>query len=130
MKNELDIQLNSYYNEISSSVNCSKEEKKRFLGEIKKDIEDFMFSNPQSDMEQIISVFGTPVEIAESFEPGRIKADNKKSILKMILAAVIIALFFYLAFIVISLIDVHTEAHGYFSEGVLQIYGFIKEISI
>lgn len=125
MNDELKLQLRDYYKEISSSLRCTKKENEKLLCEIKNDVEDFVENNPGADFEAVVNVFGTPLEIAESAVSDASPKTGVKGILKLIAAAVIIALFFYIAFIVISLIDVHTEAHGYFSEGILNIYNVI-----
>lgn len=116
-------QLKSYYKEISSALICSAKQKKAFMNELKSDIDEYLAACPQADMDKIKAEFGTAQEIASSFLTGSDTAEIKKKldIRKLILIAVVIALVIYLAFVVISLIDVHTEAHGYIEEGIMMI---------
>ncbi len=126
MNKSLICQLDSYYKEITDYLICSKKEKSSFIKELKTDIDEFILSFPEAAYEDIISTFGTPREIADSFislaktEDIRKRLDIRKLITGLLLAAFII----YLLFIIISLIDVHTESHGYFEEGFL----FIQKI--
>lgn len=116
-------QLKSYYKEISSALICSAKQKKAFMNELKSDIDEYLATCPQADMDKIKAEFGTAQEIASSFITGSDTAEIKRKldIRKLLIIAVIIALAIYLAFIVISLIDVHSEAHGYIQESVMMV---------
>lgn len=116
-------ELKSYYSEISNSLICSKKEKTAFMSQLKADISDYLAVTPDADIEKLQCEFGTPRQIGNSFTANSdAKAIKKKlDIKKCILVAILIALVIYLAFVVLSLIDVHTEAHGYMEEGIMMI---------
>ncbi len=123
MKKFFDSQLETYIKGVSDAVSCPYGRKKEFLRELRQVVSDFTETNPEASVEEIERQFGSPEEIAESFniEADMSKAKIRTDIRKIILYAVIIALVIWVAFVIISLIDVHTEAHGYFSEGLLSI---------
>ncbi len=123
MSNSYVSELNRYYREISCGLICSSGEKKKFLAELKGNVCDFLENNPDASFEDIRNTFGTPAEIAESFKQQTdITAIKKKmSVKKMLLCAVLAMVVVWLIFVVLSLIDVHTEARGYIEEGILLI---------
>lgn len=117
------IQLNAYYKEISSFAGLTEKQKKEFINELKSTVNEYAELNPDCTIDDIKAVFGTPEEIALSFiENGNFaKVKKKLDIKRAIVAAVITALIIWFAFAVISLIDVHLEAHGTLTEGMLLI---------
>lgn len=119
MKNE----LKAYYSAIEKNIICDRKQKSAFMAELKANIDEYLAAEGETDMEKIKAEFGTPEMIAASFLSGSDAAAIKKklNIRKIILIAIVIALAIYLAFVIISLIDVHTEAHGYMEEGIMMI---------
>ena len=117
------IQLNAYYKEISSFAGLTEKQKKEFINELKSTVNEYAELNPDCTIDDIKAVFGTPEEITLSFiENGNFaKVKKKLDIKRVIVAAVITALIIWFAFAVISLIDVHLEAHGTLTEGTLLI---------
>lgn len=126
----LNGQLNGYIRKVSDAVDCPYKKKKIFLDELRNGVGDFLELNPDASMEEIEKQFGSPLEIAESFisESDAFDGRIKKNIIKILLFAVIAALIIWAAFAVISLIDVHTEAHGYFTEGMLFVRSFSEGV--
>lgn len=128
MNKTIQDELKKYYKEIEDNLLCDRKQKKVFLTDIKSDIEDFLSANESPSIDGIIANFGTPTQIAESFltmqEVGSIK--KKMNLRRILLFAVTAVLFIYLAFVVISLIDVHTEAFGYFKETIACIRPILK----
>lgn len=120
LKNDLDL----YYKEISALVLCEKKKKAEILKSLKVEIADYLEASPDSDMDEIRAVFGSPEEIAAGFsaELSQNEIRKKLSIRKAVIAVLLFALLVWTIFAAISLIDVHTEAHGYFREGLLYIY--------
>lgn len=112
-----------YYSEIGSLMICDRKQKKAFMKELQEDINEFLVSNPQADMKEIYSVFGSPEAIADSFAQCSEAAQIKKKIdiKKWVIVFLALVFIIYLAFIVISLIDVHSEAHGYYEEGIMMM---------
>ena len=121
--NEARRWLRDYCADVSALLPCGRREKNALLRELRQNVEDYLADAPDAPPETLLSVFGTPEQIAESMlqtvQPAalRKKLTLKKAVLLALLAAVLI----YAAFVVVSLIDVHTEAHGYFTEGILRI---------
>ncbi len=120
--------LKAYYKEISSLMVCEGKLKKAFIKELKSAVNEYTELNPTCTIEDISAVFGTPEEIAFSFiENGSFtKVKKQLDVKRVIIAAVITALIIWFAFAVISLIDVHQEAHGTLTEGML-IISYVTE---
>ena len=119
VKNE----LKAYYSEIETLLVCDRKQKLTFMAELKANIDEYLAISPDSDIEKIKAEFGTPEVIAESFLSNSNAAVIKKKldIKKCILIAIAIVLAVYVAFVIISLVDVHTEAHGHMKEGIMMI---------
>lgn len=119
LKNELKL----YYSEIEKLLVCDRKQKSSFMAELKANIDEYLAISPDSDIEKIKAEFGTPEVIAESFLSNSNAAVIKKKldIKKCILIALVVALAVYIAFVIASLIDVHTEAHGHIEEGIMMI---------
>ncbi len=119
VKNE----LKTYYSEIEKNLICERKQKAAFMAELKSNIDEYLSGDTAATLENIIEVFGAPEEIALSFmENTQAQVIRKKiDIKKYILISIAAALLIYLAFVVISLIDVHTESHGYIEEGIMMI---------
>lgn len=128
MKKTTDYELKEYYTRISACVLCDRKQKKAFLKELQSSIEEFRFNNPQASLSDIEAFFGSPEQIAASFTDNTdsVRLKKRLSVKKIVLLAILLVLLIYFAFIVISLIDVHTEAHGYFQEGILTVVGVLK----
>lgn len=116
-------ELRTYFSQVSKAVVCGSKQKKDFLKQLKSDVEAFLSENPDITIKEIENCFGTPEKIATSFidNTNSARLKDKLSLKKLIIVAVAIALLGYIAFVVISLIDVHSEAHGYFEEGIMMI---------
>ncbi len=116
-----DSLLNGYISSVSSQLVCSPKLKKAFLSELRADVSAYLSQEENPTREKIECIFGSPEMIASSFisHSDSTEIRKKTSLKKIITVAVIVALIIYLAFVVISLIDVHTEAHGYFEEGIV-----------
>ena len=113
--------LNEYISSVSSHIVCPPVRKKDFLNQLGAEVEAYIDENENATPVDIENVFGTPESIAASFimNTDSTKLKKKISLKRLIAAAVITVLLIYLAFVVISLIDVHFEAHGYMEEGII-----------
>lgn len=120
-------ELKEYYREIEKLLVCDRKQKTAFMAELQANIDEYIAGAGETDMESIKAEFGTPEVIAESFlsNSNVLTIKKKLDIKKCIIIAVVIALLIYLAFVIMSLIDVHTEAHGYMQEGIMMINTFI-----
>ncbi len=124
-----DIELKDYYLQIDRLTLCDRRRKKEFLCQLKENVEEFISDLPEATMQDVEKTFGTPEAIAESFTANTDGVQIRKQVKlkKVLVMAVIAALIIYALFVVISLIDVHTEAHGYFEEGFLTVGRIIKD---
>ena len=113
-------ELKRYIGEVKRSLVCKRHQKRAFLRELQQGVEEYLCSHPSADMASLESVFGTPRQISESFlDADGAAAVKRLRLRRWICAAVAVALLAYLAFIIVSLIDVHREAHGFSREGIL-----------
>lgn len=115
--------LKSYFSQISALLMCDRKTKHMLLRELRGNVTDWLAENEGAKPEDILSVFGTPEQIAESTLQGIPPAALKKkiSLTRAVMIALLLALLIWAAFAVAGLIDVHTEAHGYFEEGLLRL---------
>lgn len=122
MTDALKKELSGYYRQVEDLLLCDRKSKNAFLSDLKNDIDEFVQHEPDADFESILSAFGTPEEIAESFLKNADIASIKKkmNVKKILLFAVLAVVLVYVIFVVASFIDVNTEAHGYYEEGILQ----------
>ncbi len=128
MNRVTDKELKNYYSQIERLLFCDRKKKKEFLCQLKENVEDFLSDMPEATMEDIKKAFGTPESICGSFieNTDSVKIKKQIQLKKVLIISVIIALIIYALFVVASLIDVHTEAHGYFEEGFLAVSSIIK----
>lgn len=124
MNDALNKMLNAYYKEIEKNILCPKNKKTAFLKELKKEIGAFIESSPEADMTEIIAVFGSPEEIAQGFSADITGVEIKKriSLKRAVILFLLAVLLIWGIFALISFIDVHSEAHGYFTEELLYIF--------
>ena len=117
MQNE----LNAYYKQVDNLLLCDRKSKKAFMTELKNDIDEFVRQETNSDFNSILTTFGTPEEIAESFLKNSdiVSIKKKMNVKKMVLFSLLAIVLVYVIFVIASFIDVHTEAHGFFEEGIL-----------
>ncbi len=122
MNDSLQKELNGYCKQVEALLLCDRKNKKAFLAELKNDIDEFLQQEPEADFTDVLTAFGAPEEIAESFlKNADITSIKKKlNVKKIVLFTLLIAMVVYIIFVVASFIDVHTESHGYYEEGILQ----------
>lgn len=118
-----DSELRAYYKEIKNRLICSAHVKRRFLSLLRNEITGYLSEHPEAEIDEIALVFGSPRQIAESaaeeLSPEELR--SKTDLKKIVSAVLITALTIYAVFVCASLIDVHTEAHGYEENGIVII---------
>lgn len=116
-------ELKAYFSDISKAIVCDRKKKKEFLGQLKNDVETYLAENGEATISQIEACFGSSESIAASFMENIGAERLKKSIdiRRAVIIALAAALVIYALFVVISLVDVHQEAHGYIEEGIMMI---------
>lgn len=122
-------ELKNYYSQISRLLLCGRKQKKDFLCQLEENVSEYLADTPDAAMEDIEKAFGTPESIGDSFtvNTDSLRLRKQIQIKKLLIVAVIVALIIYALFVLLSLIDVHTEAHGYFEEGFLAVSYMIKD---
>ena len=60
-------ELTNYIRSIQKNMNCSSENKKRFLEELESDIREDIQKNPDMSYKDIISKYGSPENIAYTY---------------------------------------------------------------
>lgn len=123
MKNK---EAEKYLKEIKRKITVGGKRKSEFLSGLSERVYEFCETNDYR-VEELYSVFGSPDSIATEFLEAMPQSEIRKkmNIKRIVLFAILAVLLIYLAFIVISLIDVHQEAHGYYKEEILMITSFI-----
>lgn len=121
--------VKQYYADVSKALVCGKKEKRAVLSALKNDVAAYLNENTGVTRDSLLAVFGTPEEIAagamQTANPLTLK--KKLTFKRMLLVSLLIALLIWAAFAVISLIDVHNEAHGFTQEGILHIAALLRE---
>ena len=59
--------LKLYYRQIRNNLYCSKKRKKRLLDELKTNVEESLEENPNLTYGELLEIYGTPKEIADSY---------------------------------------------------------------
>ena len=121
MNDTLKKQLNEYFSNIESLLLCDRKSKKAFLTDLKNDVDEFILQEQNADFSCVLSAFGTPQEIAESFLKNTdiVQIKKRMNIRKLILFSLLAIVLVYLCFVIASFIDVHTESHGFYEEIIL-----------
>lgn|GEM_PF-5831405 len=100
-------ELRKYYREIKRNLNCSLKDKKRFMNDIKETINVYLYDNPNTNIDDIYNIYGSPTELKESF---LINFDYKDintriSVSKVIKRSIIFAFLLIIIFYVYLLVD-------------------------
>lgn len=119
--------INSYLSDVSKLLLCNKKEKKTILYALKEDAEEYSAGKESITRSELEVFLGTPESIAGSTDinTNAVFIKKKLSLKRVLLLAIIAALIIWAVFAIISLIDVHTEAHGYIEEGTLIVQNLI-----
>jgi len=107
--------IRQYYCDVESLLVCNPKTKRRFLGELRNDVQAFIKEHEGNvSMEDIQDFFGTPETIASGFLETLVSKDIKKAISwkKVLLIGIGLVILALALWIVISLIDGHLAATG------------------
>lgn len=108
-----------YLRQVRSWLPCSCKAKRKIIGEIKSNIDDFLTNNPDAQYTNLVARFGTPQEIAASYvnemDMGELLEGLKirKRIMKTIMIAAVIALLLWLGEIMAAHFQIMNTANGY-----------------
>lgn len=108
-------EINKYLRKVKSLIICDFATKRKFIGDLKNNILDYVETGSVKSIDDIHKQFGTPEDIAKAFFENAdiVKIKKKMSITRIILIAVIIALALWAGGIVTAVIDNHDQMTGY-----------------
>ena len=128
MKNNSTI-ARRYCRKISSWLPCPAKMKRIILGDIYENAHVFLEENPDADMAQLYSQFGTPQQMAASYVSDldmpkllrdlRLRKRIFSAVITAISAALIAALLLWAWGIERSIIETRNESDGYFIEDIV-----------
>ena len=100
-------ELRKYYNLIRKNLFCSYNMKKVLISDFSNRVNDFIFENPNVDIQKIMDNFGSPEDIAKSFDTENIylkKKAKKLLIIEIILIVLILLLVLFSIYIIREII--------------------------
>lgn len=122
MNNDLNKELKKYFKEIKKKLNCKSYLKQGFIAQFKENLNEYIESNNEEDltMEIIYKRFGTPDEIANSFDDiedlSKIREKRKRIIRSQIIAIMIlitvIVILLVIAYIIYADSQVYINVKG------------------
>lgn len=120
-RNDININLKKYYRQIRNGILCDHNKKKKFLNDLKTNINDFKLTNQNTTFSDIVNHFGAPEDIINNFnvvlDEIYIKKYNKNKIFKAsILIFLIIIIIAIVSIATIIVTNNHRNAMYYFDE--------------
>ena len=122
MNNDLNKELKKYFKEIKKKLNCKSYLKQGFIAQFKENLNEYIESNNEEDltMEIIYKRFGTPDEIANSFDDiedlSKIREKSKRIIRSQMIAIMIlitvIVILLVIAYIIYADSQVYINVKG------------------
>ena len=122
-----EIQTLRYLVEIALQLPGSWKQKKLILEEIKQSIQSYAFEGDYISYRQIRSRFGDPRQIASVYltemPPEELleKVNIKKTVVRILLAAIITAVTVWFIYLVLCFISVQRDANGYTIVEIIEI---------
>lgn len=100
--------LKNYYSLIKKNLSCSFNMKSVFMKDLNDRINEFLVDNPNSTIDTIIENFGTPVEIAKSFDKDNdhlIKKAKNRLIIEIVLLASLLVCIAIFGIVIYSILE-------------------------
>lgn len=94
--------LRKYYKEIRKELTCSFRVKCEFISELKCSVKEYIHSNLDVEINDIINHFGTPNEIASNFSDINIKKLMRKANIRLAIIIILCILLFIATWIIIE----------------------------
>lgn len=117
-------QLSRYYRQIKANLPCTGIMKRQLLARIKDSIDTYLVDHPNATMDEIITQFGAPQEIAtaclEEMDPKKISADLKirKKILFIFFGAVLAVILMIAGTLLLVLQSDYDSKTGYIESSI------------
>ncbi len=117
-------EINKYIREINSNIICDYKTRKKYIGDIKASVYDYIEENNVTGADEIYKHFGTPQEISKAFfENADIKKIKKRmNFTRIILIGVITVILVWAVAVTIDLIDSLGSNEGYKIESISDGY--------
>lgn len=114
-----DIQLkkavDKYIKAVKANLICDYKTQKKFIGDLKSDIFNYINDNSVDDMNKVYEQFGAPEDIAKSFfaniDTRQIK--RKINVFKITFACIISALIIWSVYVTAEIIESYDSNRGY-----------------
>lgn len=115
MERNLERSVRGYIGSVKKSLVCSGIQKKRVAAEIEDDIYAYAEENGVKSIDEIVTYFGAPETVAESFiDPGQNgEIRRRTSLKKAFIAFVCIIAMLLGAFLTTTYVDSHRSNYGY-----------------
>lgn len=124
MNKNLKKEINKYIREINSNIICDYKTRKKYIGDIKASVYDYIEENNVTGADEIYKHFRTPQEISKAFfENADIKKIKKRmNFTRIILIGVITVILVWAVAVTIDLIDSLGSNEGYKIESISDGY--------
>lgn len=115
MERNLERSVREYIGSVKKSLVCSGVQKKRVAAEIEDDIYAYAEENSVKSIDEIVTYFGAPETVAESFiDPGHNGEIRRRTSLKRAFIAFVCIIAMLLgAFLTTTYVDSHRSNYGY-----------------
>lgn len=131
MNKSLKKEVKRYIREINSNIICDFKTRRKYIGDLKASIYDYIDETNSESMDEIYSHFGTPQEIAKAFfEHADIRKIRKRmNFTRVVMIGVIIALVMWAAVLAYAIIDANYFSNEYDVEIIHELndYSFITD---
>ena len=109
MERNLERSVRGYIGSVKKSLVCNGVQKKRVAAEIEDDIYAYAEENSVKSIDEIVTYFGAPETVAESFiDPGQNGEIRRRTSLKRAFIAMLLG-----AFLTTTYVDSHRSNYGY-----------------
>lgn len=121
-KNNMQDELNKYYNEINRLLPIKKVEKKKFIRDLKDSADEYLKKNEGITYQEFLTQFGTPESIVITFmeqensEETVKRAMQKRKMKILIITSLCIIMLLSLLAYGYAVYDTYRTNHGYFEE--------------
>lgn len=115
MERNLERSVRGYIGSVKKSLVCNGLQKKRVAAEIEDDIYAYAEENSVKSIDEIVTYFGAPETVAESFiDPGQNGEIRRRTSLKRAFIAFVCIIAMLLgAFLTTTYVDSHRSNYGY-----------------
>lgn len=116
-----DKERKQYLKEISSSLVCSAKDRKRFINDLNDNIDEFINTHPEANIDELKNAMGTSQEIAEEFMANASPKEIKKRIsaIRILIISIVIIVLIMVIFLITIFIDSFRANRGHFNNTII-----------